>query len=176
MISENRHARALASGTQAAGEVVQEARLHGCPPPLPPVAACICAYFLTSRSQDPPGQLSMVQAWLPPTGIKIAVYFWVSGGRKRNTEGGTRCCCDGGDEGLSRASTEGTQMLLRTSDVTVRSSLHGRAQRALHGIDKRELQAAVKHGRKERANPGRNGDTRWRYTYQGVRNCRVHRL
>lgn len=60
-------------------------------------------------------------------------------------------------------------MPLNTSDVTVLSSLHGRTQRALRGIDKRELQAAVKHGRKERANPGRNGDSRWRYTHEGVR-------
>jgi len=56
----------------------------------------------------------------------------------------------------------------RTSDVSIISHLHGRARRAQRGIDKRELQAAVKNGRKEAANPGRLGDRRWRYTYQGV--------
>jgi hypothetical protein len=28
------------------------------------------------------------------------------------------------------------------------------------------VQEAVKHGRKERANPGRDGSTRWRYTHK----------
>jgi hypothetical protein len=31
-----------------------------------------------------------------------------------------------------------------------------------------ELQHAIKYGRKERANPSRSGDTRWRFTDRGV--------
>jgi hypothetical protein len=31
-----------------------------------------------------------------------------------------------------------------------------------------ELKAAIKYGRKERANPGRDGDSRWRFTHRGV--------
>jgi len=59
-------------------------------------------------------------------------------------------------------------LIARTSNVTINSHLHGRVRRAERGIDKRELQAAVKNGVKEAANPGRLGDRRWRYTYQGV--------
>ncbi|KAG2454441.1 hypothetical protein HYH02_001460 [Chlamydomonas schloesseri] len=36
------------------------------------------------------------------------------------------------------------------------------------GIERRELQEAVKYGRQERANPGRDGQVRWRYTHKGV--------
>ena len=43
-----------------------------------------------------------------------------------------------------------------TDDVTVISATHGRERRAERGILKSELQAAVKHGRKEAGNlPGR---------------------
>jgi hypothetical protein len=59
-------------------------------------------------------------------------------------------------------------LVARTSNVTINSHLHGRVRRAERGIDKRELQAAVKNGRKEAANPGRLGDLRWRYTLGGV--------
>lgn len=58
--------------------------------------------------------------------------------------------------------------LLRTEDVTLISHTHGRARRMERNIMRRELQAAIKHGVKERANPGRDGSTRWRYTYDGV--------
>lgn len=55
---------------------------------------------------------------------------------------------------------------LDTSAITLISHAHGRARRDERGIVKRELQEAVKYGRKERANPGRNGDQRWRYTHK----------
>ena len=44
---------------------------------------------------------------------------------------------------------------LRTSDVTLVSHAHGRERRAERGIQRRELQAAIKHGVKEKGNPGR---------------------
>ena len=60
-------------------------------------------------------------------------------------------------------------MLTRsTADVTVLSGSHGRARRAERSIEKVELQAAIKYGRKEPANPGRRGDPRWRYEHNGV--------
>ena len=61
------------------------------------------------------------------------------------------------------------RMLTRsTADVTVLSGSHGRARRAERSIEKVELQAAIKYGRKEPANPGRRGDRRWRYEHNGV--------
>ena len=57
---------------------------------------------------------------------------------------------------------------LRTSDVTLVSHAHGRERRAERGIQRRELQAAIKHGEKVAANPGRRGEKRWRFTHQGV--------
>ena len=35
-------------------------------------------------------------------------------------------------------------------------------------IERQELQAAIKHGRKDIANPGRDGSKRWRYEHMGV--------
>ena len=46
------------------------------------------------------------------------------------------------------------------------SHTHGRMRREERGIERAELQEAVKYGKKERANPGRRGDTRWRYTHK----------
>jgi hypothetical protein len=57
---------------------------------------------------------------------------------------------------------------LVTEDVTLASHTHGRERRAERNIQRRELQAAIKYGRKEAANPGRDGSVRWRYTYNGV--------
>ena len=57
---------------------------------------------------------------------------------------------------------------LRTDDVSLISHTHGRERRAERGILRAELQAAIKYGRRERANPGRDGSPRWRYTYDGV--------
>ena len=55
-----------------------------------------------------------------------------------------------------------------TSAVTLISHAHGRERRAERGIQRRELQAAIKHGEKVAANPGRRGEKRWRFTHQGV--------
>ena len=57
---------------------------------------------------------------------------------------------------------------LRTEDVSLISHAHGRYRRAERNILRRELQAAIKYGNKESANPGRDGALRWRYTYDGV--------
>jgi hypothetical protein len=57
---------------------------------------------------------------------------------------------------------------LRTEDVTLISHAHGRQRRAERNIQRVELQAAIKNGTKESANPGRDGSSRWRYTYNGV--------
>eukprot|EP00899_Mesostigma_viride_P028369 jgi/Mesvir1/8717/Mv02647-RA.1 len=57
---------------------------------------------------------------------------------------------------------------ISTCDVTLLSHTHGRLRREERGIERSELQAAVKHGRKEAANPGPLGDPRWRYTHKGV--------
>jgi hypothetical protein len=54
--------------------------------------------------------------------------------------------------------------ILRTSEVTVVSHAHGRQRREERDIEKRELQEAIKYGRRERANPGRDGSRRWRFT------------
>ena len=58
--------------------------------------------------------------------------------------------------------------LFTTDDVSIISHTHGRQRRAERSIQRRELQAAIKHGRRERANPGRDGSTRWRFTHNGV--------
>eukprot|EP00899_Mesostigma_viride_P010636 jgi/Mesvir1/19574/Mv09878-RA.1 len=57
---------------------------------------------------------------------------------------------------------------ISTCDVSLVSHTHGRLRRVERNIDRSELQAAVKHGRKEAANPGPKGDVRWRYTHKGV--------
>jgi hypothetical protein len=62
----------------------------------------------------------------------------------------------------------GTASGLKTSEVTVISHTHGRQRREEREIRKRELQEAVKYGRCERANPGRDGSRRWRFTHKGV--------
>jgi hypothetical protein len=57
---------------------------------------------------------------------------------------------------------------LRTEDISLISHTHGRERRAQRGIMRRELQAAIKYGLRERANPGRDGGLRWRFTHEGV--------
>jgi hypothetical protein len=57
---------------------------------------------------------------------------------------------------------------LLTSNVELISHAHGRQRRAERNIQRKELQAAIKHGEKEVANPGRDGSKRWRYTHKGV--------
>ena len=56
-----------------------------------------------------------------------------------------------------------------TEAVTVLSSLHGRLRRQQRAISKVELQAAVKHGTRERGLPSKkDGSKTWKYTYAGV--------
>lgn len=55
------------------------------------------------------------------------------------------------------------------SDVPFFSSLHGRERRSLRGIDRLDLQAAVKFGVKERASRHRTtGAARWKYTHADI--------
>ncbi|PNW84737.1 hypothetical protein CHLRE_03g156650v5 [Chlamydomonas reinhardtii] len=68
----------------------------------------------------------------------------------------------------ARDGASGAKKPLATSAVTLISHTHGRDRREQRGIERRELQEAVKYGRKERANPGRDGQARWRYTHKGV--------
>lgn len=56
-----------------------------------------------------------------------------------------------------------------TSDIPFFSSLHGRRRRIERGIDRRDLKAAVKHGKKQRAKADPyTRAKRWRYTYADV--------
>ena len=64
--------------------------------------------------------------------------------------------------------TGGLAESLRAEDISLVSHIHGRERRAERNILRQELQSAVKHGTIERANPGRDGSTRWRYTHNGV--------
>lgn len=55
-----------------------------------------------------------------------------------------------------------------TSEISFISHAHGRERRSQRGIIKKELQAAIKNGKKERVANGRNGDGRWKFTHNGV--------
>eukprot|EP00457_Paulinella_chromatophora_P002415 gb/GEZN01002420.1/.p1 GENE.gb/GEZN01002420.1/~~gb/GEZN01002420.1/.p1 ORF type:complete len:691 (+),score=61.79 gb/GEZN01002420.1/:91-2073(+) len=56
-----------------------------------------------------------------------------------------------------------------TSAATLFSTTHGRDRRSLRKIEKRDLQAAVKYGKKERGYPHSvTGATRWKYTFANV--------
>ena len=57
---------------------------------------------------------------------------------------------------------------LATEDVTLLSHAHGRERRNERSIEKIELQACIKHGKKEPACPGRDGSSRWRFTHNDV--------
>jgi hypothetical protein len=59
-------------------------------------------------------------------------------------------------------------MRLTTDAVSLVSHAHGRQRRTERMIEKIELQAAVKHGKRERAHPGRDGTKRWRFEHNGV--------
>ena len=55
-----------------------------------------------------------------------------------------------------------------TDDLTLLSNAHGRGRRLERNITKLELKAAIAHGKKQVANPGRDGSERYRFTYNGV--------
>ena len=60
-------------------------------------------------------------------------------------------------------------MIPATSDIPFFSSLHGKRRRAERGIDRRDLQAAVKHGKKQLAKRDpQTGARRWKYTYADI--------
>ena len=73
-----------------------------------------------------------------------------------------------GDTKSGAAEVATTPISMRTQDMSLISHTHGRERRAERGILRAELQAAIKYGKRERANPGRNNQQRWRYTYDGV--------
>ena len=55
-----------------------------------------------------------------------------------------------------------------THQLTYSHNHSGRERRQQREIDKQELKKAIKYGKRERADPGRNGDRRWKFTYRGV--------
>jgi hypothetical protein len=55
---------------------------------------------------------------------------------------------------------------LHTSNISLISHAHGRQRRLERGIERRELQAAMRYGVKQAANPGPSGEPRWRFTHQ----------
>ena len=55
---------------------------------------------------------------------------------------------------------------LATSYIEVISSIHGNQRRAERSIEKRDLQAAVKHGTREIQHC--NGEIRYKYTFAGI--------
>eukprot|EP00752_Nemacystus_decipiens_P007214 g6457.t1 len=60
-------------------------------------------------------------------------------------------------------------MLPATSDIPFFSSLHGERRRDERGIDRRDLKAAIKHGKKQPAKRDpRTGAKRWRYSYADI--------
>mmetsp|Transcript_22999 Transcript_22999/g.57738 ORF Transcript_22999/g.57738 Transcript_22999/m.57738 type:complete len:221 (+) Transcript_22999:292-954(+) len=69
---------------------------------------------------------------------------------------------------MAPARRRSTTTAVRTSAVSLVSHLHGRQRRSERGIERRELQAAVKYGRREPAKPGPDGELRWRYTHKEV--------
>ena len=59
-------------------------------------------------------------------------------------------------------------MMLATDEIPIISSLHGRTRRSQRDITKRDLQAAVKYGTKERGIPNQKHGNTWRYTHNDV--------
>lgn len=58
--------------------------------------------------------------------------------------------------------------MLQTSEIPFNSSIHGRERREQRNITRRDLQAAVKYGKKEQGLPSRSGEPRLKYTFGGV--------
>ena len=80
--------------------------------------------------------------------------------RSRPSEIGASCAQAGASTSASAD--------LQTEDITLISHTHGRERRAERSITKPELQAAVKHGRREQANPSPTGQKRIKFTHKGV--------
>lgn len=59
--------------------------------------------------------------------------------------------------------------ILRTCEIPFFSSTHGKERRTQRNIAKRDLQAAVKYGTRERGSPcQKTGQGRWKYTYADI--------
>eukprot|EP01038_Epipyxis_sp_PR26KG_P011609 gene11609-15547_t len=59
--------------------------------------------------------------------------------------------------------------MLKTEAIPFNSSTHGRERRTQRDISKKDLQAAVKYGTKERGFPNpRTGEVRWKYTFADI--------
>ncbi|CAJ1947687.1 unnamed protein product [Cylindrotheca closterium] len=69
---------------------------------------------------------------------------------------------------LDNSSSLQSDTSIPTENISLVSHTHGRQRRSERKITRKELKKAIKHGQKEAANPGRDGSTRWRYTYNGV--------
>jgi len=68
-----------------------------------------------------------------------------------------------------QTSTTSDQDVTRTSAISILSSPHGRLRRAQRAIEKRDLQAAVRYGTRQRGFPcPRTGEGRWKYTFAEV--------
>lgn len=59
-------------------------------------------------------------------------------------------------------------MVVPTSAVTFLETEHGRLRRKQRGIDKKDLQAAVKHGKKRGTHPRPNGNPAAMYTHKDI--------
>ena len=60
-------------------------------------------------------------------------------------------------------------MMVATDEIPIISSLHGRTRRSQRDITKRDLQAAVKYGTKEKGFPHpQTRERRWKYTHNDV--------
>jgi hypothetical protein len=95
-------------------------------------------------------------------GRRINVIAGVHIQKKANTNTATEAL----ESRLTALSTKLEQATLQETSLI--SHTHGRQRRAERGIEKEELKRAIKFGSREKANPGRDGKTRWRYTHEGV--------
>jgi hypothetical protein len=59
-------------------------------------------------------------------------------------------------------------MSVPTSSIPFMESEHGRLRRAQRGIDKKDLQRAIKYGDRVGAHPRPNGDQTAKYTYRNI--------
>jgi hypothetical protein len=63
---------------------------------------------------------------------------------------------------------EGSIVPQPTSKITVVETEHGRLRRKQRGIDKKDLQTALKYGERETGHPRPNGDPTAKYTYNDI--------
>ncbi len=69
-------------------------------------------------------------------------------------------------------SAKGKEIVLAASPLLLSSHALGRLRIDEPSVpERRELLDAIRHGRKERANPGRDGKPRWRYIHKVSTRC-----